>query len=182
MAEQPADDKQRAEYLTDLQVRKNLTTYVTRLNLVAGRFEKDRTKSAWASIAMTVRLLHDLGLRGHLFAPLMEAAEIVQKELNSKALPKNRAEKVFEAIAVKFQIDCGLDEDRACRKVLAKNEPKVINNLKNFIGALTRASNPNPRENRLYFETIASDYRGLTAEAAADKSLRVCRAMKGKKV
>ena len=112
----------------------------------------------------------------------MEAAEIVQQELETDALPKDRAEMVFQAIAVKFQESCGLSEDQACRRVLAKNELKAINKLKNFIGQLTRKSTPYPRENKLYFSTLASDYLGLTDEAAAKKSLAVCKALRGEKV
>jgi hypothetical protein len=166
--------------------------YMEGLERAALGFDKERSRSARDSVVQTVRFLANVGAPGHLITPLMEAAELAMPKLHQNSLSLARGERVFQAVAVKFQIQCGLTEDRACRKVLGSNQAEAINKLKNFITALTRKSNPYPRERDLYFRLLA-EYRGLRgkvhdfdgnmgeAEIFAAMSLRTCKAFMARK-
>ena len=116
-----------------------------------------RLRVSCDAITLTVRFLEGVGADAYLSAPLDVALMALHEMIIPDSVPSDRLERVFQAFAVKLQIECGLNEDRACRKVLGNNEPEAAKKLKNFIAALTRKSNPYPRESKLYFRLLAEN-------------------------
>ena len=155
-----------------------LAKYLKGLERTAADFDKAgpniaqdtmRLRVSSAAIVLTVRFLEGIGADAYLVAPLMEAVEVLQGMIVPDSMPRERQERVYQAFAVKLQIECGLNEDRACRKVLGNNAPEAAaRKLKNFIAALTRKSNPYPRESKLYSRLLAENKSLRAGEAMRD--------------
>ena len=122
-----------------------LDKYVKDLVCSAEEYEKAKAAgnsirmaaSALGSIRATLTFLREVQAPGHVAAPFYEASDLIKNAVvparimrGFDALPHHQYEKVIQAVAVWFLIQCGMDEDGACRRALGKNEPEAIKALK----------------------------------------------------
>ena len=156
-----------------------LNSYTAVLETAAGKYEKDRSKSAHEAIAATVTFLVALKKPRHLLAPLVEAAEIIQRhELEKGVVTKEVAEKVIQSIAVTLQINAKVGMNEALRKVVG-NDPSAAKSLKYF--RTNMLSKDIPKGAKAYYNaTMKSDFNGLDPKGAVKKALIVCAHMRGK--
>ena len=176
MAELP-DAKSTRGYI---ETRAAIQSYAAVLEATAKEFEKDRTQGARSAIAATVTFLIALRLPRRLTAPLVEAAEIVQREMGVKgAISKDVAEKVIQSIAVSLQLECGVSELKALRNV-AGSDSKATTRLRNFRGNMMNKDSPKGAKD-FYFRILRTDFKDLSPEQAMNKALTVCARMGGKK-
>jgi len=157
-----------------------LNSYTAVLETAAGKYEKDRSKSAHDAIRATVIFLLALKKPRRLLTPLVEAAEIIQRhELEEKdVVTLDVANKVIQSIAVTLQINAKVGMNEALRKVVG-NDPSAAKSLKYF--RTNMLSKDIPKGARAYYYAIMqSDFNDLNPEAAAKKALIVCARTRGK--
>lgn len=164
-----------------LETRALIKKYASVLEATAADFEKDKTKSAHGAIAATVTFLIALRQPRHLLAPLIEAAEIIQREMDVKGIvSKDVAEKVIRSIAVSLQVEGGTSLKDALKNVVG-NDPKAARELKDFRKNMLSKDTPKGAK-KYFFATMKSDFRDLPPEKAVKKALGACRALRGQKV
>jgi hypothetical protein len=167
------------------EIARRLDEYTTLLESIADGYEKDRSKKAHEAIAATVAFLIALKKPRRILAPLVGAAEIVQEKMNKegdlKSLPLDVAEKVIQIKAVNLHMACGLSEDEAFRAIVG-NDPETINSLGHLkVNMLSRKKSTAPRGAKEFYDSLASDFKGLSPQEAAKKALVICSRMRGRK-
>jgi hypothetical protein len=162
------------------ETRACIKSYVSVLETAAAGLEKDRAKSAHEALAATITFLIAIRQPRHVLAPLVEAAEIVQREMNVKgAVTLDVANKVLQSIAVSLQIEDGVSMNDALRNVVG-HDPVEATSLKNFRKNMLAKDTPRGARD-YYYLTLRSDFRDMPPEEAAKKALVVCSRLRGKK-
>jgi hypothetical protein len=156
-----------------------LQDYIATLEGVAGNYETDKATSARDAVTATLTLLITLKKPRHLYAPLIEAVNLIEKATGLKAVTKELAGKIFQSIAVTLQLDCKVKEKDALKNVVGNN-PDAAKKLKNFRNNMLGKDSPKGAKD-LYFKTLNSHFKKLPAPDAAKKALRICKDWEGKK-
>jgi hypothetical protein len=170
------EDEFSAAGLTFEEVKRHFRNYVYHLELVAASLEKDRARSAYYSINLTIKLLQIIGVRGPAYAPLIEAVRII----NDGHWAPLDFERVYRAIALKLQLEAGTREAAALKNIVG-DDTEAVKNLKNFTKAMLRKDSRYPSERELY-DDLRHKFKVFPPDEALKMLLSICRAIRGKKV
>jgi hypothetical protein len=143
--------------------------------------ETDKSAGAHSAIAATVTFLIANKTPRHLLAPLVHAAEIIQRDMGVKAMSLERAGDVFDAIAVDLQRRCGVTLEGALRNIVG-NDPAAAQHLRDFRKNIMSKKSVPKGARDFYNLTMRDHYTGLPPDKAMKKALAVCNARRGQKV
>lgn len=161
------------------EIARHVVFYLGHLSKAAQHFEKSKPKCALNSVEVAIRFLQEIGAPTRVQAGLIEAAHTIS-EHERPVVWSERIEKVHRAIALKLQIESGVSEATALKKIVG-NDAAAREKLKNFTKSMLRKNSRYPEEKEIY-ERRRAELKDYTPEEALGLVMEVCRGLRGKKV
>jgi hypothetical protein len=151
---------------------------VANLEHSAKDLEKNSADAAHTAIAATILFLQAVNAPRHLLAPFEEAAWIIQEKMGV-GVPSSIVKRVYQSVAVHFQIECKIPELEALKSVVGRS-PSAIRALKNFRGNMMSKNSPKGAR-AFYYEVLPRMSKGFSPEERMSRALAICQRMRGKK-
>jgi len=174
MAELPSTEKVINTY-------RKVTIYYSGLEATATSFQKDKSRSALAAVGLTVRFLLSLKVPRELLAPLMEAGQIIERELGARTAKQQQTERdVWDSVVVSLLNAEGMKLEDAATKI-HERDPAEANRLLVFRNHLGKGKTKGTAEARNLYRLLKNDFIARFPRNTGAKALRASKAMRGKK-
>jgi hypothetical protein len=160
---------------------RHMTIYYRGLETAAANFEKDKGHSALAAVGLTVRFLMRLKVHESLLAPLMEAGQIIEREMNARTAKQQRAERdVWDSVVVSLLNAEGVKLEDAAKKI-HERDPVEASRLLVFRNHIGKGKTKGAAEARNLYHLLKRDFIARFPKNTGAKALRASKAMRGKK-
>jgi hypothetical protein len=173
MAELPSTEK-----VTDTY--RKVTIYYRNLVKAAANFEKDKSVSALTAVSSTVRFLMELKVHRGLLAPLVEAGQIIEREMEVRTAKGQQNERdMWDSAVVTLLNNDGMSINDALKAIVGRDSA-ALERLKTFRERLTRKTGPKELREQ-YFE-LMKVFKGRFPTDTGKRALKASHAMRGKKL
>ena len=175
MAETPSPEKVINTY-------RQVTIYYSGLETAATNFQtKDKSACALAAVGSTLRFLLNLKVPRELLAPLIEAAEIIKRDIGAETLVEQRQVRdIWDSAVVSLHQEEGVKLEDAAKKI-HDHDPGEAKRLLVFRNNMRKGKSVGMREARNLYHLLKMDFRNRFPKNTAARALKASRAMKGKK-
>jgi hypothetical protein len=180
-------------------------TFWMALEVIARFYENRKLESAALAVRAALEFVERMHFGKHLHAPLLEAVDIIERGVDPERraiyarvvkiietmephttasadlrwITKETVDKILASVAVELQLRCGVKLNDALKRV-AGRDAGAVKKLKDFRYNMTRLDSPRGAR-EMYFKLIHSSLDGSSPSDAADRVLKYCHSMQGKK-
>jgi hypothetical protein len=161
---------------------RKVTIYYACLETAATNFQtKDKSLCALAAVGSTLRFLLNLKVPRELLAPLVEAAQIIKRDMKVETpFEQDQVRKVWDSAVLSLLNAEGITLKNAAKKI-HERDPDKATQLIDFRNNMRKGRTPEMREARNLYHLLKTDFRKRFPANTAAKALRACKAMRGKK-
>jgi hypothetical protein len=134
-----------------------------------------------AAVGLTVRFLLNLKVSRELLAPLIEAAQIIKRDLKVETLfEQQQVRKIWDSAVVSLLNAEGVKLKDAAKK-LHEHDHEGATQLLTFRNTMRKGRTGEMREARDLYHLLKTDFRSRFPTNTATRALRASKAMRGKK-
>jgi hypothetical protein len=161
---------------------RKVTLYYAGLEAGATSFQtKDKSVCALAAVGLTLRFLSNLKVPRELLAPLIEAAQIIKRDIGAETLVEQRQVRdIWDSVVVSLHQEEGVKLEAAAKKI-HDHDPGEVKRLLVFRNNMRKGKSEGMREARNLYHLLKTDFRNRFPKNTATRALRACKAMRGKK-
>jgi hypothetical protein len=175
MAELPSTEKVINTY-------RQVTNFYSGLEKSAAKYQtEDKSVCALEAVGLTVRFLLNLKVPRELLAPLIEAAQIVKRELKVETLlEQQHVHKIWDSAVVSLLNAEGVKLEDAAKKI-HEHDHQGAARLLTFRNTMRKGRTGEMREARDLYHLLKTDFKSRFPTNTATRALRASKAMRGKK-